>query len=421
LSIANMRMRRVSAFGASATIHVFALIATVWLAARSYVPAPRPEPSTPNEPTVVLVESPPPSASPMETGAPPDNLGIRVDEDSSNVTLPGFTFDFSKVAKRATMLFPFLTGSLSLERVTAPARRQTRTRLPNPLARPPSDEHKPPLVLGDDALQSVVDKSWSRRDRWRVFHAVAALADTYSPTQGRLPTLLGTYVEQNGLQPYIDAATRDPRLWVELGLAADHADFIDFVSRFASRNPSTKSTTELLFLLDKLAQGSLDALTTLVDTDPGEDLRWTHNANREAYNAIVTIRDYYRVLLERKGLMSGQALREHYDRVRLAILESILLTTPGNYRAGDARYLIGAIYWKQGRAATARRVWKEIIVDPGDRYATASTEISAAMRVAEERGLDARRINRILEYEHGRWVSFSFDRLWQFGYRFDTF
>ena len=417
-----MGRRHVSALATSAAIHVFAVMATVWLAAGSSVAlAARPAASPPNAPAVVLVESLPPSEPLTETDAPPDSLGIRVDGESSRVALPGFTFDFSKVAKRATGLFPFLAGSPSLDRVTAPARRQARSRLANPLAQQPSDERKPPLVLGNAALQSVVDKSWSRRDRWRVFQAVSALANAHSPDQGRLPALLGEYVAQNGLQPYIDAATRDPRLWVELGLAADHADFIDFVSRFAARNPSTKATTELLFLLDKLAQGSLDALTTLVDTDPGGDLRWTHSANPEAYNAIVTIRDYYRLLLERKGLLAGQALRQHYDGVRLAILETILLATPGGYRASDARYLIGAIYWKQGRAATARRVWKEISVAPGDRYAIAATEIAAAMRAAEERGLDARRINRILEYEHGRWVSFSFDRLWEFGYRFDTF
>ena len=412
-------MRRVSAFGASATIHV---LATIWLASRSGVAlAPRPpEASTAPEPTVVLVESLPPAPSAPETEAR-DSLGIRVDEESSSVALPGFTFDFSKVANRATALFPFLGGSPLLERVTAPARNPTRLRLPNPLAEEPSDAHKPPLVLGDAALQSVIDKSWSRRDRWRVFHAVAALANAHSPDRGRLPALLGAYVAQNGLQPYIDAATRDPRLWVELGLAADHADFIDFVGRFASRNPSTKATTELLFLLDKLAQGSLDALMTLVDTDPPEDLRWTRRANSAAYDAIVRIRDHYRLLLERRGLLSGAALRKHYDDVRLAILGSIVLTAPAGYRAGDARFLIGAIYWKQGKAASARRIWKEISAEPDDRYVIASTEIAAAMRAAEERGLDARRINRILEYEHGRWVSFSFDRLWEFGYRFDTF
>src|SRR6185295_5878636 len=108
-----------------------------------------------------------------------------------------FTFDFSKVAKRATALFPFLAGSPSLNRVTAPARNQSRSRLPNPLAQRPADEHKPPLVLGHGALQTVIDKSWSRRDRWRVFHTVAELANAHSPNQGALPALLGAYVAQN--------------------------------------------------------------------------------------------------------------------------------------------------------------------------------------------------------------------------------
>jgi len=150
-------------------------------------------------------------------------------------------------------------------------------------------------------------------------------------------------------------------------------------------------------------------------------LRWTHRANPEAFNAIVKIRAHYRDLLERKHLLSPEALKAHYDGVRLALLQSILLTTPRGYRAGDARFLIGSIYWKQGKLASARRIWREIEVDPDDRYAVAAAEIVAAMRAAEERGIDQHRINRILQYEHGRWVSFSFDRLWKFGYHFDSF
>jgi hypothetical protein len=162
-------------------------------------------------------------------------------------------------------------------------------------------------------------------------------------------------------------------------------------------------------------------LITLIETDPVADLQWTRRANPDSYHAIVTIRTHYRGLLERRKLLSAEALRAYYDGVRLAVLQSILLTTPAGYRAGDARFLMGSIYWKQKKLASARRIWKEIEVDPDDRYAAAATEIVAAMRAAEEHGLDQYRINRILDYEHGRWVSFSFDRLWQFGYRFDTF
>src|SRR6185436_19195614 len=151
-------------------------------------------------------------------------LGLQIADDAASVSLPGFTFDFSKVVRRATALFPFLTGTPMLERVTAPARDFSRNRLPNPLAQAPSNERRPPLAIGDAALQAIIDRSWSRRDRWRLFNPVAVLAQTHSPDQGRLPALLGAYVAQNGLQPYIDTSIRDPRLWVELGLAADHAD-----------------------------------------------------------------------------------------------------------------------------------------------------------------------------------------------------
>ena len=415
-----MRTRRVSAFTISAIFHVVALIAAIWLEGRSLALAPPPQEAEEQEPVVVLVDSLP-QPSTLDGDLRAQSLGIAIDGDSASVEMPGFNFDFSKVVKRAKVLFPFLTGTPLLERVIAPARDRSRTRLPNPLAQAPSDERRPPLEIGNAAMQSVIDKSWSRRDRWRLFNPVAALANTHSPNQGRLPALLAAYVSQNGLQPYIDTSIRDPRLWVELGLAADHADFIDFVSRFATSNPSTRATTELLFLLDKLAQGSLDALVTLVEAEPSVDLRWTRTANADAFNAIVTIRTHFRELLERRKLNSTEALKAHYDGVRLAILESILLTTPREYRASDARFLMGSIYWKQGKIASARRVWKDIEVERDDTYAIASTEIVAAMRAAEERGVDQRRVNRILEYEHGRWVSFSFDRLWQFGYRFDTF
>jgi len=35
--------------------------------------------------------------------------------------------------------------------------------------------------------------------------------------------------------------------------------------------------------------------------------------------------------------------------------------------------------------------------------------------------VDSARINRVLDAERGRWISFSHDRLKQFGYRFSTF
>jgi hypothetical protein len=126
----------------------------------------------------------------------------------------------------------------------------------------------------------------------------------------------------------------------------------------------------------------------------------------------------------RRGLTSAEALRTYYDRVRLAILTGILRTTPHGYRASDARFLIGTIYWEQHRTADALQSWRDMTIDPSDRYVRAYQDILTALRGSEGphgQNLDARQISRILDYEHGRWISFSFDRLRHFGYRFDTF
>ena len=242
--------------------------------------------------------------------------------------------------------------------------------------------------------------------------------------------MLHAYVEQNWLQPYVDTTIRDPRLWTELGLAADHVGFIGFISRYASEHPSTKATTELLFLLDKVAQASRDALATLVDTDPTEYLRWTQRANGEAYNLIVELRRHYARQLERKGLTSSEAVTAYYDNVRLTILSGILRTTPRGYRASDARFLIGAIYWKQHKAQDALQSWRDMTIDKTDSYVTAYSAILSAINSAgAEAGGDGKQVDPVLSRqldsalnaEHGRWLMFSFDRLEHFGHRFDTF
>jgi len=420
-----MFARRFVAIGASAALHAVVLIGLIWLAGRVSHFAFLPDRAAPPSTIVVrVVESLPatPAGAAVESNTrndAPDDLGIHLPEGASTFSLPGFTFDFGKVVNRAGSLFPFLTGRLSLEQLVAPRPRDGQRRLTNPFStRSRADSAKPPLVLTDAGLQSVLDASWSRRDRWRAFQSVAELADTYDAHAGGLPRLLRGYAAQNGLQPYVDATVRDPRLWTQLGLAADHADFIDFIGKYASRNPSTKSTTELLFLLERLVQASDYAITVLLDTDPIEDLKWTRAANRDAYSAVVKIRDYYRAELDSRGLTSREAIRDYYDAARLAVLTTIVDTTPDAYRAGDAQFLIGAIHWTGNSPADAVRAWKEIVPHPDDVYVMAYSAILSEIRASPP---DVRQINRVLDGEHGRWLVLSSDRLRRFGYRFDTF
>ena len=427
-------MRSVLAHAASLACHA-ALVAALVI---DSAPARRVPASSGRTPSMAVFLVPP-----EDDSAPPGLNALDPRDDdaiarmrSPAVAIPGFTFDAAKIESRAALLFPFLTPGLSLSRFALAPRLDPRDTFRDPFA-PASDAQrkprgKPPLGMADPALQALVDRSWSRRNRWTPFQEILRLADGHDADAGRLPALLHEYEEQNGLQPYVDTVIRDPRLWTELGLAADHVEFIGFISRYAAEHPSTRATTELLFLLDKIAQASFDALVTLIDTIPDAQLEWTRASNADAFRFIADLRRHYQSVLRRKGLDSTEALTAFYERVRLDILSGILRTTPHAYRASDARFLIGAIYWRQGNAGDALRAWRAMTIDPDAAYASSIARITntIAAETAGDRGnVDAaettrrlaQQISQILRAEHGRWIMFSLDRLHQFGFRFDTF
>jgi len=349
-----------------------------------------------------------------------DDAGIEVPERHGTIDLPGFQFDYRKVAARAGSLFPFVTGTTALEMIVNEPKVSLGGGFVERIAG--GDElvlGKPALKISDEELQMMVDASWSRRDRWRAFSSLKQLADHYDANRGQLPIVFRAYEQQNGLQPYVDTSVRDARLWAELGLAADHEDFINFISAYSTENPATRTRTELLFLLDKIAQASYDALVTLLDAIPEEDLQWTQKQNPAAYDAIVRLQQRYRVELERRGLGARAALRRYYDAARLSILTRILDSTPDGYRANDARYLIGEIFWRQDRLDDAHRWWQSLAVDRTDAYVDEYSRIVEAMQAGGP--LDVLRINQILNAERGRWLTFSATRLRHFGYHFDTY
>jgi hypothetical protein len=354
-----------------------------------------------------------PDAPPLEPGVdlPPRQDGL--------IELPGFRFDYRKVAGRAASLFPFVTGLPSLEMIVNEPRVSIQGLLERVAGHDELTLPRPALAIGDAALQSTIDAAWSRRDRWRVFTRLRELADQYDGTRGRLPELFRAYEQQDGLQPYVDASFRDARLWTELGLAADHEDFIDFIAAYATAHPSTRVRTELLFLLDKITQANYDALVTLLDVVPEEDLQWTQAQNPQAYTALVRIQQVYRLALERRGLGPRTTLRRYYDAARMSLLTRLVDSTPEGYRVNDARYLIGEICWRQGREAEAIRWWRTLEIDPADSYVGEYSRLVAMVRAG--RPLDADLVNQILNAGRGRWLSFSATRLRQFGYHFDTY
>jgi hypothetical protein len=426
-----MIRRYALAFGCSSTVHLLAVLLAIWIA------SPGRPPAAAKASRAITVFS---VASTEDAAYPGLNPIDRIERDwkfphddgSSSLRIEGFRIDVNTIADRARVLFPFLTPGLSLEHFFVTPQLDTRPRLRNPLQTAGWERKAtPPLVLTDTALQGMVDRSWARRDRWAAFQPISRLAETSDPNAGRLPDLLQQYRDQNSLQPYTDSTTRDPRLWAQLGLAADHVRFIGFIRRYTSEHPSTRATTELLFLLDKIAEASRDALGVLLDSDPAGYLAWTRQANPRAYQLVREIRRYYRDELTRRALFSQEAITRYYETTRLAILRGIVGSTPDGYRANDARFLAGAIYWRQQRTEDALRSWAEMVVNQNDSHAVVISNLIAALRgrndqrkAGDGQRIDPalrREIDQILKNDQGRWVMFSYDRLRRFGYRFDSF
>jgi hypothetical protein len=361
----------------------------------------------------------PPLEDPVHPGLKPSTereSASGLTERTRPLAFPGFRLDLRKVSARSHLLFPIVTPGLAIERFF-PGRQ--------PLAVPTlgfgptikSDRHSGELRLSNRALQQVVDRSWTRRERWRAFQAIKRLVETHT-SSGTLPQLLREYRVQNALQPYTDQDARDPRLWTQLELAADHVDFIAFIRQYVSSHPSTEASTELLFLLDTIVQANRDALGVLLDSDPAADLHLTARSNPQAYSFIVELRATYIGALKQHGLESGTQIDTFYDDVRLAILTRLLASTPHGYGADDARFIIGAICWQRGRQADAVRYWNDL----GENQDGVYTSASAALRAIVNSGhLDTREVGRILKNEDGRWLAFSYGRLRRFGYTFDRY
>jgi hypothetical protein len=133
---------------------------------------------------------------------------------------------------------------------------------------------------------------------------------------------------------------------------------------------------------------------------------------------LVDLRMYYERALSERSLWNEAALAHRYDEVRIGILEHLVRTTPQSYRVNDARFLIGEIYWHQGRWREAREVWGRIKPDADDEYFIVYSEVRA--NIADET-IDLTRIDAALSEQTRRWTQASYERLDHFGFRFDTF
>lgn len=412
---------RAEGLSASATIHaaVFILIASIPNAPQA-VPDSTPVLAGITVETIDEIDATPESAgTPERRDGGPDANGAPSLADDGGLLLDGLNVDIGKISRQRAALFPFVTGTLPFLDDLLQRYEERPDRLVNPFGRERRTEDLPPLTLDDAEYDRIIDRAWSRRVRWQSFSEIAALVRAHDPNEGDASLLVRSHLDHNLLQPYFDTTTRDPRYWVTLGLAADHEPFIEFVAEFVRDHPASRSTTELLFMLDEFAQASRDAMLMLLATDPDALLGDTRAANADAFALARFIDRYYRDWAEVNRLDRTDRVRQRFDDVRVRILQAIVASTPDGYGAADARFLLGRIYWDRNDRQGALAWWRDIVPDERDAYGEASFAI--AQELADAGGPTSARISSILGAEYRRWLTFSADRLDQFGYAFDKF
>jgi hypothetical protein len=358
---------------ASATIHT-----ALFLLLLSFPNTPQTVPNTTPAMAGITVETidgeidmtPDDTLTPEQRGSGSDRSNAPPLDDDGGLMLDGLNVDLGKISRQREALFPFVTGSLPFLDAVLQRYEERPDRLVNPFGSERRTGELPLLKLDDAEYDRVIDRAWSRRVRWQSFSEIAALVREHDPNSGDAPLLVRSHLDHNLLQPYFDTTTRDPRYWVTLGLAADHEPFIQFVAAFVRDHPSSRATTELLFMLDEFAQASRDAMLMLLATDPDAMLGDTRAASGDAFALARFIDRHYRGWAQANRLNRSETVRSRFDDVRVRILQAIVASTPDGYGAADARFLLGRIYWDRNDRQGARTWWRDLA--PDERESTAS-------------------------------------------------
>jgi len=395
-----------STIAVSLAVHAAPLIALLVFAA---MPPAAVVPELPRMREIARIELPPPADPPLliERAIPPEEL--------SGYDISGLPFNLAKIDARRASLFPFLTADLSFIERMAGDVRSAAAHLKNPLD---PELAAMPLALDVRLQQQVVDEAWSRRDRWKQFSQIRALLIGHDAHTGDAPRLMRAYLDQNLLQPYCDGRSKDGQFWALLENSTEYVDFLEFIRSYARTRSSSRTTTELLFLMDELAQGNREVAQTVLGTNVSHDLARTATMSPNAALLAARIGNDLRVWLASHGYTQHEGVGPAYDHVRLRILSTIVETTPNGYRESDARFLAGEIFFRQGNVEEAMQWWAAMRPRDEDTYAAAAKTILA---ILEPGRVDFGALRSVLWRESARWHDVNYARLKQFGYRCDSY
>jgi hypothetical protein len=156
---------------------------------------------------------------------------------------------------------------------------------------------------------------------------------------------------------------------------------------------------------------------TVLDTNVSHDLARTATLSPQAARLAAGISSDLRIWLASHGYTQHQ-VGPAFDQVRLRVLSTIVETTPDGYRESDARFLAGAIFFRQANLEEAMQWWVKMRPQNDDTYADAAKAILAILDPGK---VNVGALRGVLWGESARWHDVNYARLKKFGYRCDSF
>jgi len=302
------------------------------------------------------------------------------------------------------------------------------------------NQRKTSLNIGDKDLQTLVDSAWARKDKYDKFKVLEPYFRDFDGNDGRLHELTQQYAEQNFMQPY-SLKTLSATALGFLEINSSYYEFYKFNTKYIEEHPSTKTSMEMVFFLEKMARGEHSSLEKFLRTWSVGYFDRIKKSNTEAYDLVNVLYDHYSKLLSEKGFFKTakselfsdvtiksidfDKIREHYTGVRLAYLQRIIKESPDNYRLNDAYFLIGKIHLDKDDAETAIKTWKKMehSNSKGDIYGEIENLILLATKnIKGKLNLNERlQIDNLLIMESRRIRELMIERLSKFGHTQYTF
>ena len=392
------------------------------LALLLFIPVPAPDTNNSSRPSSLLIVRATAAETDLAPHPAPDSPFRNQSPNHGGEALPlsinsgpngaDFTIDLARIRDRRSDLFPFVTWDLGFLRRRPWERRDVAMQF----ATSGDTSQAPPgasLALSPAQIQAIVDRAFSRRNRWSNLQELVRLTERYSGDRGDLAAVFSAYAQQNVPQPYEDWSDPDPVYWIMLTLAADDAPLVEFVARYLRRYPTNRVSTELLFLLDASAESSCDVLSRVLHAGTPElPLAVTQVDNPDAFELAVSLAAAYRGWIFRhRADVTARCVES-----RVAILRRIIDTSPAGYGVSDARFRLGQTLWTADRRAEAVDWWRGMAED--GRNETAQVQKRLLGAIAEDApASNPSRITGILRDEENHWRDRSGARLDAFGIR----